>query len=466
MKKVLIVAYNFPPIASSGSLRPLRFCRYLDRYGWLPRVLTTDPLSVYPLLPLDDELCRRFPAALQVDRVPHANPLQTLIYIRNQLRGMLPLPYSNEGALPGLKSISETQDCSTLQGRVSAFKDLILDRLFSFPDNKCFWLRPAVRRVSKLPRRDRPDVVFATGKPWTSLLVGKSIAQRFGVPFVADFRDPLTGNPTDLVRSISAEESKKKLEQLVCMSADRIISTTPELSDRFIAHYPTLKNKFLTITNGYDNKSSDPGLEASHWVKRADFSSGQQQALELCHFGTIYGSRSPIALFQAIQELLQEKKIKRGQLRMRFVGDWLLSSGLCESLARDLEREGLVSREPSIPHELCLRQMATADVLLILQPGFPLQIPAKIYEYIAATRPLLVIGGEGATASLVERHRLGRCCPNQVSDIKKLVSTLINRQAWIEPPLPADTQRFDYQILTGELARVLDSVCAAAKVNA
>ena len=107
--------------------------------------------------------------------------------------------------------------------------------------------------------------------------------------------------------------------------------------------------------------------------------------------------------------------------------------------------------------------MARADLLLIFQPGFPLQIPGKIYEYIASRRPLLIIGGEGATGNLVERYRLGACCLNQVAAIKSLLLKFINGQIDIVPPMDADVDRFHYRSLTGELANILDSVCARTK---
>jgi hypothetical protein len=182
--------------------------------------------------------------------------------------------------------------------------------------------------------------------------------------------------------------------------------------------------------------------------------------LELCHFGTVYGKRNPLPLLQAIKELSEENRIEPGQLRVRFVGAWECMDDPCEALAQELEKQGVIQREPPVPHETCLQQMALAKILLILQPAYPLQIPGKIYEYIATGRPLLVIGGEGATARLVEQHRLGRCCSNQVLEIKELLWRLITGQTRIEPPQPADTARFDYPILAGELACVLDAICA------
>ena len=186
-------------------------------------------------------------------------------------------------------------------------------------------------------------------------------------------------------------------------------------------------------------------------------------ALELCHFGTIYGNRSPLSLFMAIESLFKESRITKDQLHIRLVGDWLVQDDRCETLAQELERAGFLRRQPSLPHEICLRQMALAQILLILQPAYPLQVPAKIYEYIATGRPILVIGGEGATAALVERHRLGKCCPNEMPAIKNLLLSLVESQLRIEPTSPEDREKFHYNKLTQKLVGVFDTICKEQK---
>ena len=85
-------------------------------------------------------------------------------------------------------------------------------------------------------------------------------------------------------------------------------------------------------------------------------------------------------------------------------------------------------------------------------------MPGKIYEYVATGRPLLLIGGEGATANLVRRHALGISSPNEIASIKILLNDLATGKQKLVPPAPARVNRFDYRSLTGELAAVLDAV--------
>jgi glycosyltransferase involved in cell wall biosynthesis len=463
MKRVLIVAYFFPPIAASGSFRPLGFCRYVERYGWSPSVLTTEPASVYPPLTVDENLCSGLPKAVKIYRVPAINPLQLLIHARVKLRKRVRDLLGNRNHQLAVGHDLPKPRKSGLHRQVSALKNSALDWLFSFPDPYCSWLRPAVHRLSRIPPSERPDAVFATGGPWTSLLVGKALAEKFGVPFVADLRDPWTPwgvNPLYADNGSFLFRKFRQAERSVYAAAAQVITTTKELQTKLLTDYPDLDGKCVAITNGFDSEAWQSVVDLQEGRELVQPAAPDKNVLELCHFGTVYGNRNPLPLLRAVKELVDEGRIERDRLRIRFIGAWEVTDNSCETLARELETQGFMRREPVVPHEVCLRQMVSAKVLLILQPDYPLSIPAKIYEYIATGRPLLVIGGEGATARLVERHRLGRCCPNTTPEIKELLRHLITGRTQIETPRRADTAAFDYRVLAGKLACVLDKVCA------
>lgn len=452
MKKVLIVAYYFPHIAAIGSMRPLGFCRYLDRYGWQPRVLTTEPISVYPAMGVDKSLWAQLPKTVRVDRVPHKNPERTLLQVRNKFRELFHNCYSLEGSQLQAVTNGHTLERTEGRKRYLNIKQTMIDWLLSFPDPQCYWLRPAIRSLSQVPRIEYPDVVFATGAPWTALFVGKALAQRFKVPLVADFRDPWTGNVE--IRSPFLFQRATLLERSIYEAAACVIVNTDEFRTKLLADHPDLEKKFVMITNGFD---SDPSNSVVNGWKNQEAASAVP-VLELCHFGSVYSNRNPFFLLQAVKELVDENRIGSDHLRLRFVGGWEIRGPSCENLARDLEQRQILQRVPPVPHDECVRQMMAAGILLILQQAFPLQIPGKIYEYIAARRPLLIIGGEGATAQLVERHNLGICCPNKVEDIKSLLHRLITDQTCISPPRREEQARFEYRTLTGELASVFDTV--------
>jgi hypothetical protein len=167
-----------------------------------------------------------------------------------------------------------------------------------------------------------------------------------------------------------------------------------------------------------------------------------------------------VPLLQACSELLQEGRIRPDNLRLRFVGAWDVVDARCEALARGLERLGILRRERTMSREACLAEMSHSQWLLALQGGFPLQIPAKVYEYVATGRPILVIGGEGATAALIQNERLGVCWPNRSAIIKEELYSLIEGRTSIEAASSRDVQRFHYRALTAQLADVLNAVVA------
>ncbi len=457
MNRVLLVAYYFPPVATSGAMRPLGFCRYLEQYGWRPRVLTTNPSSIDPAPDVIDEgLCSRLPSTVAVDSVPHSNPLRTLINTRNMVRHRLGMSKAESGGNGnGNGNGHSANGNGTRAGQLRQAGDRILNRVFAFPDSRRFWFGPAVRRATSLPASERPDVVFATGPPFTSLLVGRAIARTLSIPLVIDFRDPWAWNP------YRRGPATTRLERSICHEASRIVTNTVEMRQQFVNDYLEMHEKFLTITNGYDPATADladAGIDHSNPVPAQG-----ARDIELCHFGTMYGQRNPAALFQAVKELADEGALGAIRFIIRFVGTWEVSDPESNRVAAELEHRGLIRREPPVSHAACLRQMRSAKTLLLLQTAAPLQVPAKIFEYISSGRPLLIIGDRGATTSLVERHRLGHCCINERPLIKELLGQLVDGRLKLDPTPAREMALFKYPALTQQLASVFDCVHQEAR---
>jgi hypothetical protein len=164
-------------------------------------------------------------------------------------------------------------------------------------------------------------------------------------------------------------------------------------------------------------------------------------------------------------ELHKESRLRPHQLKLRFVGSWEVADRASQELANYLEQKGFLQCEPTIPHQLCLREMAAAHTLLVLQPHSALRIPAKTYEYIASGRPIILIGEEGAASHLIERHRLGRWCRNEVPEIKKLITDIVSGTTVLNPPGREDIRRFDYRVLTNRLSNVFDKAMLGQRVK-
>ena len=331
MRKVLLLAYYFPPAAASGSLRPVGLCRYLGEFGFEPHVVCSDPSSIHPPVGRDTTLGALVPPSVRVDRIQYRNTLKELLNLRQRIRQAIsPQRVEQRG--------ETVQNEAT--GEEPSAKDVILDRLFIFPDHQKYWVRPVVRHVCALPASERPDVVLATADPWSSLLAGVSIAQRLAIPFVADFRDPWSRNPKPqpnarLLPQIVA------LERRVLQKATRVIANTEALRDSLISDHPSTADKIDAITNGF--------IEDMFPEARPD--GDQHTPLELCHFGSVYPLRHPRALLEAMSDLAGSGVLSPGDLRIRFVGGWNTQDARCEELASRLESAGFTIslRNASVP---------------------------------------------------------------------------------------------------------------------
>ncbi|HKU51651.1 MAG TPA: glycosyltransferase, partial [Nitrospira sp.] len=250
MKRVLFVAYYFPPIAASGAMRPLGFCRHLDSYGWSSRVLSTTTESVYPPHPVDHELGAQVPAGVAVERVGYRDSLSRLLDIRDHVQSALfgrPVLRNGGGGTDESKGSS-----GVAAGKPrSILRDAILDWMFAFPDRPMSWTGPAVARIMALEERLKPDIVIATGGPWTNFIVGRMLSRRLGCPLILDYRDPWTFNPYYSFGVRFLNQKARRLEQALCSAASRVIANTDELRQRLCIEYPEIEHKCIAISNGF-----------------------------------------------------------------------------------------------------------------------------------------------------------------------------------------------------------------------
>jgi glycosyltransferase involved in cell wall biosynthesis len=333
-----MIAYHFPPLkGSSGLLRTYCFARDLRDHGWQPTVLTVHPMA-YPQVeqeaPLDTS-GMHIERAMAFDAARH-------IAIRGRYFGWLALP----------------------------------DRWSSW------WLHGVVKGL-RLIRNVRPSLIWSTYPIGTAHLIGLILARRSGIPWVADFRDPMlqTHHPSHpLQRRVNTW-----LERRVLQHCDHAVFTAPGALEDTLARYPWLPpGKLSLIENGYDAVAFD-GLEANLTALTAP----RPRPLVLLHSGIVYPKeRDPSALFQALATLKHDGQVSARVLRVVFRGS--VHGSTLRRLARRLGVEDLIVLAPHLPYHKGLAEMQRADGLLVLQArACNGQIPAKLYEYLRARRPIL-----------------------------------------------------------------------------
>jgi glycosyltransferase involved in cell wall biosynthesis len=265
----------------------------------------------------------------------------------------------------------------------------VVDAALTIPDAEVGWLAPAIAAGVAACRASAPDVIYASAPPWTGQLVAGALAGIFRRPWVADFRDPWARAPWREDRFRFAIGAARVLERAVVSRCDRIVFVAGGNRDDFARSYgAAAAARFDLVPNGCDPAEFDalgpqPLAEPDRFV--------------LLHAGSLYGGRRmPPSLIDAVTAAIARGAIDPATFRLRFLGAQPPADA---AALRDLG--GVVEFRPRVAREESLRAMMSASALLLLQPGHTVSVPGKVYEYLAAGRPILAIAEEGEIATLI-----------------------------------------------------------------
>lgn len=444
--KVLIVAYYFPPESSSGSFRPLYFANNLIRYGWQVSVLTCSNQYYLDTQPVDEALLSTLNNEVEVVRSRVIRPREALISLKNKL---LQAAFNEESKATGSSELMtiDARKVSMLQKS----KDFITDFL-ALPDPHIGWLPCALWDGIKLIRSQKADVLFATGSPWTCFLVGALLKKITGKPLVLDYRDPWGENSNMRLKNRYIGALEMKIEKTVVASSDLIIANTRELHDNFYSRFPFLrKNHVVTLPNGFERFIESPACK--------------NNALTLTHAGALYLSRNPVNLLKAVVELSNEGAISSGSIIIKFVGGISINDPILSALLESCELEKVVEIYPRMPLTNAIEHQLSSDVLFLLQPDFPLQIPRKLYDYISLRKPILAITNrKGATARIIEENHFGTVVPDTVADLKHALKKLW--LSWISGTLAQPSTEKSELFLNSNISKMLhDNLMALTDRN-
>jgi len=410
-RRVLLIAFHYPPASeSSGIQRTLKFSQYLPDYGWTPAVLSAHP-RVYARV--SDEQLAEVPAGMPVLR---AFALDTARHL-------------------------------AIAGRYP--------RALALPDRHVSWVLGGVVQGLALIRRFRPDALWSTYPIASAQLIGATLARLSGLPWVADLRDSMTEDayPHDPVQRASF----LKLERRVVTQAARVVFTTPGARAMYAARYPGVPAaRWAVIENGYDeeNFARARGRAAPPRHDRA--------RVRLVHSGVLYPSeRDPRPFFDALAALKARGVVDAQRLRVV-----LRYTGHDELHRAEIGRRGLddlVELAPPVPYEAALAEQLAADGLLLFQAAnCNHQIPAKLYEYLRAGRPILALtDAAGDTAGTLRDAGIDSIVAiDDAAAIEAGLASFLDRiedgsAARIDP---AQAGRHGRHARTGELAALLDAL--------
>ena len=363
-----MIAFHFPPWkGSSGLERTLSFYRHLPEHDWLPIVLTA-ATSAYPAT--SDE---RMDGVRDDDRVSRAFALDATRHL------------AIRGRYPGLAAV---------------------------PDPWASWAIAAVPRGLLLARKRRPTAIWSTYPIPTAHVIGYVLSKLTGLPWITDFRDPMveTDSRTGTKYPTNARIRQVRLwiEAKCARHAARAVFCTDGAREIFLDRYPAFpRGHAVVIPNGYDEAAF---TAAASTVAPLPPRPG---VITLVHSGVLYPGpdRDPIHFFAGLRSLLDENPQWHGRIRIV-----LRATGFDDRYAPKIEELGLsgtVTLEPPVSYQEALAEMLAADGLLLFQ-GYTSNpaVPAKLYEYLRARKPILaMVDAFGDTASLLRREGVGHLAP-------------------------------------------------------
>src|SRR6266545_2616818 len=284
MHHILIVAPAFPPENLAGAARPFRFSRYLPEFGYCPQILTASvqdpehpPKNVYYV----------------PDRVA-ASPPRSLLRLSEEALRRLNLP--GDASLP--------------------------------------WVIDASKAINGLWREAPFAAIYSTSPPLGAHLLGLLIKRRYGLPWVADFRDPLVGNAFRPIRGFPALIDAR-IERAIFRHANKIVGVTDRFVEDWSHRYPQFADKMHVIWNGFD--PADP-------VRPLPLPPGHRRVL--AHIGEIYGARSPLPVVASIRRLIEAGHVNPESILIRLVGDFAEDAlTACKSAFADLTTLGCLEYE-------------------------------------------------------------------------------------------------------------------------
>ncbi len=409
MKRVLMIAYHFPPLAgSSGIQRTLRFVQHLPSFGWQPMVITANPRAYERT---SDDLLADVPADTVVHR---AFALDTARHL-------------------------------SLGGRYAGW--------MARPDRWVSWKFDAVRVGLGMIKAYRPDAIWSTYPIATAHLIGAELHRRTGVPWLADFRDPMAqdGYPADPLTWQRFTEIETEAMRNACFS----LFTTPGAARVYRQRYPEAAERVVVLENGYDEESFSG-------VQSGDSAPINPGAITLLHSGVVYpAERDPTELVVALRLLKERGRLAAGQLKVRFRAAG--HEQLLGQLANTHGVEEFIECCPPVSYREAIAEMLRADGLLVMQAAnCNEQIPAKIYEYLRAQRPIIALTDPaGDTAKTLAAAGVKDIVP--LDSAPAIADQLVRfvdavKRAAIELPSPDSVRKASRRERTAELVTLLNTV--------
>lgn len=373
-KNVLICAYIFPPLGSGGVQRTLKFAKYLKKNGYFPCILTVGKND--NKYGLDTTLLDDVNEGIEIIRV------------------------DDKIIFPELLSLEEQQEIFNLYAGVvededwlkeykNIFKEKNIDcRLI--PDNKIGWVNECLKIIESKINLNEYGVVFTTGTPFSSFLLGYYIKHKYNIKWVMDYRDSWTSNDYYIEHVYKNDvkltlDIQRTLESKLVDYADAVIVVAKNLIYDYKDKFGCSLSKFVEITNGYDESDFD-----NIYVSKND-----SDKYTICYNGSLGFDRDSTVLLKVINGLIKKGKIDSGKIR------WIFNGLVLEEDKRklnEIDNYNIIEYNGYLPHKESLISAMNTDLLVLYgfkDEGAKFGYNGKVFEYIRMQTPIIAFASKG-----------------------------------------------------------------------
>jgi len=432
-KKVLIIAYAFPPIGGPGVQRTLKFVKYLREFGWEPIVLTVGETE---WTTRDETLLREVPDEINIVRINDVKPKE----IDNDFANNLIRMYS--------KIIKDKELFERYMKLLNSGNENLTKYLF-IPEYQSAWALKVIDSIENYIDMSEIDVIYTSADPNADNFIGYFLKEKFNRPWIADFRDAWTKNPyTNYDKSDIKYEIECAMEKTLVPYADYLVTTTEVITQDFVSDLNLNSKNTQTITNGYDEQDF-VGI-SDNKVMNSKFT--------IMYNGLFYQTRTPLTFLKAIRNIIDKQLIDRKKLKIWFTrkDDWM-------KVVNQMGLDDIVEFVGYMEHQDSLKKSITSDLLLLIvgsgeeNKGI---YTGKVFEYLRLRKPILSLSPSGSLVEkLIDETKRGKNI--ELNDINKIENYILEMyKRWETKQLPMlsvteEVTRYERKQLTEELSNVL-----------
>ena len=405
MKTILVLAYYYAPQTTSGATRIVRFAHYLREFGYRATVISAGEARHAVRISTDS------PEPLRAARPSTVAQMQTAAF---GFGGRLLREYSERLA----------------------------------------WAPAAVEAGATVLAGSPVSAILSSSPPLAAHIAACRLSRHYGVPWIADFRDPFADNP--FRQAPFRRFYDAPIERLIVRNAAGIIANTDVAADTWRKRYPEHREKIHLIWNGFDPEEEFQPQPPPARARKV-----------LAHVGDIYGPRHPGPIVEALDRLIAAGRLDPDRFSLRLIGPIDQQSAIWNipAFGRLAERNCIAYNNAVLPRAEALREIATADWLLLLDvggEGRSIQVPAKIFDYLRAEHAVVAVTLPGSPAErILSKSGVSHACvysgePPAATE-EKLLQVFSEPAAGHRPNEWFWTQ-FNARTQTGTLAELLDKV--------